>query len=140
MHAWKPTTLPLRAALGRGGGGGRGGFGRGGFSGHPEGDHWGVFVNRAPFENGLCGPNQEVGADGMCHPVIMMGQAAPAPVAPTGEAWSTWLGRTAAIAGVAGAVTQLVTKEGSSLHMIGGYAEIFAIASLAGLVAMGKVV
>lgn len=137
METWRPTLLRVHPAMGRGGGGG----GRGGFGGH--GERFGVMVKRAPFENGFCGPNEEVGADGMCHPIMMMGQAAPstpAPVTSTGEPWSTWLGRTAAIAGVAGAVTQLVTKEGSGLHMIGGYAEIFAIASLAGLVAFGKVV
>lgn len=65
MHTWKPTTLRLN--LGRGGG-----FGG---AGHSFERGFGVMTHQAPFENGLCGPDEVVGEDGTCAPRtrIMMG-------------------------------------------------------------------
>lgn len=62
MNTWRPTPLRLRTDLGRGGGA------------HSFEQGFGVMTHRAPFENGLCGPNEDVGADGRCHPTMEMGQ------------------------------------------------------------------
>lgn len=147
METWKPT--PLRLNLGRGGGGGGhggGGFGRGGFGGRGEFERFGIMTERAPLEN-LCGPNSEIGEDGRCHheseKVIvrrMMGQTKEVKTAYLGEPWSTLLGRTAAVVGVAGVVTQFAAKKGSTLHTIGGYGEIFAITYLAYLTIFGQII
>ena len=124
MHTWKPTVL--RLSLGRGGG-------FGGSGGHSFERGFGVMTHRAPFENGMCGPNEEVGADGTCVPVgtvMMMGQAVP----PSAPSSSASVGVTAAIVGLGAGAAQLLTGDGSMLNKIAFWTEIGALVVLAGAV------
>lgn len=124
----KPIQVALHPAmsLGRGGGG----FGGGGRS-FERG--FGVMTHKAPFENGMCGPNEEVGADGTCQPIMQMGQAAPA--APTDL---KSVGVTALVVGLGAGVTQLLTGDGSMLNKVAFWTEIAAMLVLAGVVVGGK--
>lgn len=70
--------------LGRGASGG--GFGSGFWRGIEStwNNGW------APDESGFCGPNAVMGADGLCHLIVEMGQAAPYPVpVPSGKVPAT---------------------------------------------------
>ncbi len=142
MNAYlSPMRVALHPAfdLGRGGGG----FHGGGFGGgHGYDGAWGVFTERAPFEGGTCGPNEVVGSDGRCHPVVGMGQTAPAssPAAPgtprgTGAGFSNrrTLGLAAAVVGLGAGATQLMAKN-PKLTKVAFWAEMASIAVLAAVV------
>lgn len=152
MHTWKPTTLRLN--LGRGGGG----FGGGG---HSFERGFGVMTHRAPFENGMCGPNEEVGADGTCQPIMQMGTYNRRPIddrfctpdevmgydgfchsiramgqatSPASPSNSKPIAVTAALVGLGAGATQLLTGNGSMLNKIAFWTEIGALVVLASIV------
>lgn len=138
MNTWRPT--PLRLSLGRGGFGGAG-FGG---AGHSYEQGFGVMTTQAPFENGMCGPNEVVGADGTCQPrrtTMMMGQTAPSGSAAPGTPRSRsggfsnrrTIGLAAAVIGLGAGATQIMSKN-PKVTKIAFWTELAAVAVLAGIV------
>lgn len=123
-----PMPVLLHPAFDLGRGGGHGGGGRGTFAGHD----FGVMTERAPFENGMCGPNAVVGSDGRCHPIMEMGQATPAVAAPSPSTRNS-VGVMAAVVGLSAAGVQILMGDGL-IGKVAFWTEIAALAVLASVV------